>query len=151
MIQAAASENWSGPITVLIYKSDSSEITSQFQFIAQKTQDPKERRESALKHLAELHYQKAKEFDGTMTAVFTLNSDTSKQLKEKESINLKFNYSNQEYILSTRCKLLNKSDPMYQYTYWHNYMFNRTMPGTVDIVAFFPDWEASCCLNPGDT
>ncbi len=141
MIKINGSEDSIGPITILISKKDPSILTAQFRFIVKKNSDPKERMDSALKHLAEAHYQKASEFNDALTALFSFNSATSRDLIDKKSVTLGFRYTNHEYILPCNCELLDKADPLFQFTYWHNFMFNPSMPGVVDIVAFLPDWS----------
>ncbi len=141
MIRFQESGNWLGPITVLISKTDPSDMTAQFRFIAKKNHDPRERMDSALKHLAEAYYQRPSEFNDKLTALFSLNSVMAKQLLEAETVTLRIGYANQEYHLPCKSQLLKREDPLFQFTYWHNFLFNPTLPGRVDIVAFRPAWD----------
>ncbi len=135
------SGNWIEPITVLISKKQGSNITAQFRFIAKKNQDPKERMDAALKHLAEAHYQRPEDFNDELTALFSLDSPQVKKLLAAETVTLKFFQSGHEYTLPCSTRLLKDDDPAFQFTYWHNYMFNPSLPGSVRIVGFLPDWE----------
>ncbi len=140
-VQFNNSKNWFGPITVLISKRLGMNITAQFRFIAKKNQDPKERMEAALKHLAEAHYQRPEEFNDELTALFALDSPQIKEYLHADTVTLNFYQSGHEYTVPCTCQLLKDDDPKFQFTYWHNYLFNPALPGRVSILGFTPDWD----------
>jgi hypothetical protein len=130
-----------GPIVTLISKRDATKMTAQFQFIARKMHDPRLRREAVLKHLAETYYQKSISFTDQLTGLFKLDSPLAKSIVLADSVYLFFTQSNQKFIIPCETKLCDKREDLYQFTYWHNYLFNPTLPGAVDIVCFMPDWK----------
>ncbi len=134
------SRQWQGPIVVLPNKADASVITTQFRFAAKKTHDPRLRRETALKHLAEAYYQQADSFTDQLTALFALHSPTVQAMIEVGGLTLRFAQANQQYDIPCAVRLCQTNEPLYQFTYWHNYLFNATLPGEVDVVCFSPDW-----------
>ncbi len=135
------SEVWQDPIVVLPSKIDSEEITSQFRFAAKKTHDPKLRRETALKHLAEAYYQQAATFSDQLTALYQLNSVIVDQLIGADGVTLRFSQANQQYDIPCLVRRAFEEEAIYQFTYWHNFLFNAALPGKVDIACFSPDWE----------
>ena len=58
------------PVTVVINKADPEETVVQFQYIAKRTHDPRERYEAALKYLAGAYYQTPRSFHDCLAAVF---------------------------------------------------------------------------------
>lgn len=137
------SEVWQEPIVILTSKLDSAAITAQFRFAAKQTHDPNLRRETALKHLAAAYYQQAATFSDQLTALYPFNSPIVRQVIAAGGVTLRFSQANQQYIMPCTVRRTATSEPLYQFTYWHNFLFNASMPGKVDIVCFAPDWQAA--------
>ncbi len=129
-----------GNIVVLIRKKASQEVTSQLQHMVRKTRDPAERHESALGFLAAAYYQRPDEFSDELTALFGSRSTRVEQLLEARQCTLDFAQFEQRYRLTCRVETLANSDAAYEFTYWHNSLFNPSIPGDVRILAFQPDW-----------
>ena len=129
-----------GQIIVLIRKKASQEVTARFQHMVRKTRDPAERRESALRFLAEAYYQRPEEFSDELTALFGPSSAVADRLLEAGRCGLDFAQFEQRYQLTCRVKLLADSDAGFEFTYWHNSLFNPAIPGDVRVLAFQPDW-----------
>jgi hypothetical protein len=127
-------------IVVLLIKTESQEITAQFRHMVQKTFDPADRYDSAIKFLAAAYYQRASEFSDRMTALFGPDSETVRQLLAAASCRLEFSLYNQSYHIPYRVRRLSKSEPAYQATYWHNSLFNPHLPAGLQILEFQPDW-----------
>ncbi len=108
------------PINVLMSKADSEVITKQFRFLATKVQDPRERREAALKHLAEAYYQQAASFTDQLSTVFQLSSPLSKKMLDVSELVLRFTQANQQYDIPCATRLCDQTEDIYQFTYWHN-------------------------------
>ncbi len=138
-----------GPISVQIVKTNSADITREFRFMAQKTQAHQARYEAALKLLSEYYYQIPAEFDEEMTAVFSMTSELAKQIIEIKQCVLHFDQGKQLYHLHCKARAINADQPKYQATYWHNALFNPSMPGVVRMVGFTPDWNYSCFETTG--
>lgn len=130
-----------GGIVVLIRKKASQEVTSQLQHMARKTRDPAERRESALHFLAAAYYQRPGEFSDELTALFGPRSARVGQLVQARQCTLDFEQFEQRYRLSCRVEELMESDEAFQFTYWHNSLFNPSIPGDAQILRFKPDWS----------
>jgi len=132
-----------GPVSIQIVKSDSEDVTREFRFIIQKTQDHQARYESGLKLLSEYYYQIPGEFDEEMTAVYSMESEFAKRIVKSNSCMLEFDQGNQIYKLNCRTRFIEPKEQKYQATYWHNSLFNTSMPGVVSMIGFTPDWTAS--------
>ena len=133
-----------GDIVVLIRKKASQEVTSQLQHMARKTRDPAERHESALTFLAAAYYQRPDAFSDELTALFGPRSARAEQLLAARQCALDFEQYEQRYRLRCRVEALGESDEAYQFTYWHNSLFNQAIPGGVSVLAFRPDWSSEC-------
>jgi len=134
-------------VTVLLVHEDSAEITAEFRHMIRKTKDPKLRYDSALKFLAERHYQYPKEFSEFPTATFNPGSKAADRMLEHGKVILSFEEKGQKYKIPCDVKQLTPDDPAWQATYWHNHLFNSSMPGDMPILQFIPDWEA-CEAEP---
>jgi len=137
-----------GSITVLIVKQDSADITAEFRHMVRKTHDPASRFVSALKFMSAAYYQRAPEFSDLLTALFGPESQTAHQLLASGQCRLAFEQYQQRYWLPCTVHRLAESDSHYQATYWHNSLFNPTLPGSVEILGFRPDW-ARAKAEPG--
>jgi len=129
-----------GEIIVLINKTDSQTFAQQFRHMVLKTQDPNERYDSALNFFKAAYYQRGHEFDDQLTALFGPHSDTAELLHGLGRCRLHFDQFNQRFELDCIVRELPEHDHSYQLTYWHNRLFNPTMPAGVRILAFEPDW-----------
>ena len=139
-ITLAGGEAAMGHITVLINKADPDDAIAQFRHMARKTHDPKERLETALKHLQATYYQRPHEFSDVLTALFGPGSEAAGQLAATGACRLRFEQYQQSYDLPCSVRRMTESEPAYQATYWHNALFNPNLPAGVEILAFSPDW-----------
>lgn len=132
-----------GQIVTLITKQSSEHITAQFQHMVKKTQDPIERWEGAIRLLSSTYYQDPKGFSDKITALFGPDSVVCAKLIEAGKCILKFEQNNQRFSITCAVVDLQSDDSFYQATFWHNSLFNPSMPGNVNILAFIPDWSES--------
>jgi len=130
-------------IVVLIIKSRAAEFASRFRFMAAKTNDPADRRDSALRFLAAGYYQKPDEFSDELTALFAPRSGLAGRLLGAGSCVLVFEQYGQGYRLPCAVRNLPENDSAYEATYWHNSLFNPAIPGGVQVLGFQPDWNAA--------
>lgn len=135
-------------INVLILKQDLHEHTARFRHIVKRTHDPAERYHEAVRELSAAYYQRPQEFSDVMTALFALDSPDAVTLAADGRCELIFEQYSQRYDLPCAVWALPPADPAYQATFWHNSMFNPTMPGRVSILAFAPDWAAGRAEPP---
>ena len=137
-----------GQITVLVHKAEPAEDTAQFRHMVLKTHDPAERRKSALQFLQSAHYQRSKDFSDVLTALFGPESKAARQLSEIGSCRLDFAQYNQRYSLPCRVRALAAQEAGYQATFWHNSLFNPSLPASVTVLAFAPDWAHATAEPP---
>ncbi len=132
-----------GVVSVQIVKTDSEDITREFLFMGQKTHDHQARYEGAINLLSEYYYQIPDEFDEEMTAVFSMTSELAKQIIDIKQCVLHFDQGNQIYRLNCSARAIDVDEQKYQATYWHNSLFNPSMPGQVRMIGFTPNWDSS--------
>ncbi|MGI9436687.1 MAG: hypothetical protein ACR2Q4_17975 [Geminicoccaceae bacterium] len=129
-----------GPITVVITKLAPETCTAEFRYIVQRSRDPRERFQSALAYLQASYYQDPASFGDLLTAIFSIDAELPKQLAGRVDCVLDFEQFSQSYELTCAASLLEPEDCTFQATYWHNALFNPSLPGAVQIVGFRPDW-----------
>ncbi|MDJ0610459.1 MAG: hypothetical protein QNJ67_15895 [Kiloniellales bacterium] len=130
-----------GPITVLIVKADPEEATDQFRHMARRTHDPAERYKAAQKFLAAAYYQGAADFSDELTALFGPGSETVLRLLSAGRCRLRFEQYAQSYLLPCRVREHNPGAPLFEATYWHNSLYNTSLPAGVQVIGFQPDWS----------
>ena len=129
-------------VTVLAKRPEHS-VTMELRHLARRTHDPAERRENALKLLAERHYQAANEFSDTLTASFTADSRTAARLLEGRHCRLDFEQFSQRFRVHCAVRRLSEHNPLREATFWHNLLFNPRLPADCIILGFEPDWGRS--------
>lgn len=132
-----------GPVMVQMVKSDSTNVIREFRYMVKKTLDPQDRFQSAVRLLSEYYYQIPSEFDDELTAVYPLKSELVDQIIRVGSGVLVFLQGNQCYTIECSIRKLSMEEPKYQATYWHNHLFNPSMPGVVKMLGFRPLWHSS--------
>ena len=132
-----------GAATVMMVKSDSADVTREFRFIYQRTQDAADRYQQAVKLLSEYYYQIPAEFSEELAAVYPLDSAFADRVVQAGESRLVFEQGNQRYDILCRTRDIPRADPKYEAVYWHNRLFNSNLPGVVKILGFAPVWEAS--------
>ena len=125
-------------IQFLIVKQEPQATTAEIRHIVRKTPDPAEWVKNGLRILAERHYQDNFNFSNCLTALFSLDSSVAEALKEAGRCHLKFKQDSIEFAFDFDVEELNDDDVFYQSTYWHNHLFNPTLPGKVRVLAFKP-------------
>jgi hypothetical protein len=125
-------------LNFLILHGDSADRTAEFRHIVRKTQDPAQWLKNGLRILAERHYQDSEAFQDSLTALFALDSAVAAALLEAGQCRLKFVERSVEYSFEFDVKALEQDSESFQATYWHNHLFNPTLPGAVQILEFSP-------------
>jgi hypothetical protein len=111
--------------------------------MALKTQDPQERYKKAVQLLSASFYQNVEQFSGLMTGVFSMNSETVNRLTKNQRCVLEFDFQQQKFRVPAGIKVLLKKKPVYEFTYWHNFLFNPYLSPDVTVLGFEPDWTDS--------
>jgi hypothetical protein len=139
-VLTAEGDELSAGIVVLIVERESADSTALFRHQYLKTNDPLERYDKILELLAGSYFQQPGRFADVITASFGPDSTLVPRLLNHGRCVLAFEQYAQAYRLPCKVAELAKDDALYQATYWHNRMFNPSMPPGVRILAFLPDW-----------
>ncbi len=125
----------------LIVKQQDASVTAELQHIVRKTPDPTEWVKNGLRILAERYYQDDFNFSNKITALFSLDSSVSEALVAAGECHLKFKQDSIAHAFDFDVCKLDESDDDYQATWWHNRLFNPTLPGKVIVLEFKPRFE----------
>ena len=136
------------PIVTVLCRRPEHSVTMELRHLARRTHDPAERRENALKLLAERHYQAAREFSDTLTASFPPDSATAARLREARHCRLDFEQFSQRFRVRCTVRRLSEHNPLREATFWHNLLFNPRLPADCVILGFEPDWGRSEAEEP---
>ena len=134
-------------VTVLCRRPEHS-ATMELRHMARRTHDPSERREAALKFLAERYYQAPREFSDTLTASFAPDSATAAELLAHRACRLDFEQFSQRYQVHCTVRRLSPNNPLREATFWHNLLFNPRLPADCTILGFEPVWPKSDAEPP---
>jgi len=130
-------------VTLLLVPDLLQDSIRQFRFMALKTQDPQERYKKAIELLSSSFYQNVENFSGLMTGVFSMNSETVNRLTKNQRCVLEFDFQQQKFRVPAGTKVLLKQNPAYEFTYWHNFLFNPYLSTDITVIGFEPDWYDS--------
>lgn len=122
----------------LVVRGDSAARTDEFRHIVRKTPDSSQWIKNGLRILAEMHYHEIDQFDDRLTALFGLDSALADALLQARQCHLKFIENSVEYGFDFDVAALDEADELFQATYWHNRLFNPTLPGRVRVLCFSP-------------
>lgn len=137
-----------GTIIVVLVLKDPEETTQEFRHIVKRTQDPRERYEAALRYLQSSYFQAPARFDDRLTAVFGIDAELPKRLSGRRDCVLAFEQFSQRFRLPCSAESLEPDDPAFQATYWHNALFNPSLPAHVQMLRFQPDWSRAEASPP---
>lgn len=93
--------------------------------------------------LSSTYYQDPKGLSDKITVLFGPDSVACAKLIEAGKCILDFEQNNQRFSIPCTVVDLQPDDSFYQATFWHNSLFNPSLPGNVIILAFIPDWSES--------
>ena len=127
-----------GRLSFLIVREQPAERTAEFRHIVRKSPDPGEWIKNGLRILSELHYHEDREFDDQLTALFSLDSNLAYALIKAGECHLKFAQDSVDYAFDFDVVSLDQNDEMFEATYWHNRLFNPTLPGKVRVLGLSP-------------
>jgi len=127
-----------GRINFLIVKQETESTTSEFRHIILKTQDCADWITNGLHILAERHYQDDFNFSDQLTALFGTDSSLADALTTAGQCHLKIVEGSIEQEFDFNVKEFREKESAYQATYWHNHLFNPSIPGRVRVLGFTP-------------
>lgn len=130
-----------GSITVVLVPTEPDESTLEFRHIVRRTHDPRERYQAALRYLQAHHFQDPARFDDRLTAVFGSEAELPALISGREDCLLTFDQFGQRYQLPCSAERLDQQERAFQATFWHNALFNPSLPAEVEVLRFKPDWN----------
>jgi hypothetical protein len=122
----------------LIVKQESDKLNSELRHIIKKSRDSAEWVKNGLRILAERHYLDDFNFCAELTALFSLDSSLAEALSAAGECHLKFVEDSIEYEFDFNVRELAEQDSAHQATYWHNHLFNPSLPGRIRVLGFAP-------------
>ena len=123
--------------TVLIEKNCLN-TAKMFEFMIKQTNEPEIRFDKIIKFLSSEYYNTATNFDGSFTATFDKNSEIYKKISKKKKLTAQFFERGTGFNFPINISKLNKVDPRWQYTFWHNSFFNSNLNENIQIIHFVP-------------
>lgn len=137
-----------GQVVVIVAEKDPEATTAQFRHIVQRTMDPAERFEKAIGFLSSAYFQKARNFEPRLLALFGPASPAAMRLVADGRCVLSFRQFSQSYRLPSQVEALDAGDAFAQALVWHNAMFNPAQPPDCVPLAFAPVWDEGTAFPP---
>lgn len=125
-------------LNFLIVKQEPADLTAEFAHIIRKTLDSKDWLKNGLRILSERHYQDGTNFSNQLTALFSLDSTLADALLTAGQCHLKFKQDSINFAFDFDVAELSEQNETYQATYWHNHLFNASIPGQVRVLGLTP-------------
>ena len=107
-----------------------------FEFMIKQTHEPEIRFDKAVKFLSSEYYNNSENFEGSFTATFDKHSDIYKKLIKIKKSNVQFFEKETGFRFPVTIRKLKKNDPKWQYTFWHNFIFNPSLNENIEILYF---------------
>lgn len=130
-------------IVVLLNRRDSEELAMEFRFLFQRTRDPERRRADVVAAMAASFFQQPGEFSDTLSALFFPGFRPLERLLGGGAVGLRFEQHNRRYRLPCAVRRLDEGHSLYRFAYWHNLLFNPSIPPGISVLAFEPDWAGA--------
>ena len=113
-------------VTTLLVRNEAESFAPEFRHLARRTHAPRAMRDAALALLAEHYCQYARDFSGLLSATFGVDSPLAAPRARG--------------ALPCTVAMLPPDDPRREETWWHNALFNPSLPPDVPVLAFAPRW-----------
>ena len=107
-----------------------------FEFMIKQTHELELRFDKAVKFLSSEYYNNPRNFEGSFTATFDKNSNVFKKLLKIKKFNVQFFERETGFQFPVTISKLKKNDANWQYTFWHNSLFNPTLNENIEILYF---------------
>jgi len=137
-----------GHVTVIVVEREPEAMTAQFRHIVQRTHDPADRFDKGIAVLSSAYFQKARQFEPRLFALFGPGSPSAAALVADGRCVMTFRQFSQSYRLPARVTRLDDDDPFAQALFWHNAMFNPALPTGTEKLAFAPVWDEGTAFPP---
>jgi hypothetical protein len=132
-----------GRITVVLNRLPEEAQLRELRFIVQRTQEPLERWEAAMRLFQGSYFRQPRQFTDELTALFAPDSALAAAVATAGTCRLRFAQFNQRYVLPCLVRRVLPDDPLHAATSWHNALFNPRLPPEPAILAFKPDWNTA--------
>jgi hypothetical protein len=130
-------------LTVLLVPKAPEESTAFFRFQVAKSADPRETYEKVLRFLQADYFQDPKTFSERLLAVLPENAPLAGALTASGRCVLDFAQGRHGFRLPCKVKALKDGHADRDAAIWHNRIFNPTLPDSVEVLAFKPDWKTA--------
>ena len=130
-------------LTVLLAPKDPEESTAFFRFQVQKSADPRETYQKALRFLQSEYYQNAKQFSDRLLAVLPPDAPLAAALIDAGECVLDFSQGRHRFRLACKVKPVKNGNANHAAAIWHNRVFNPTLSDGMQVLAFKPDWKSA--------
>jgi hypothetical protein len=125
----------------LLVPLEPAESTAYLKFQVQRTDEPEEAREAALKYLGSDYFQLPENFSDEITAVFSAVSPVAEALLKAREALLDFDQYAQRFRLICRVRRLRTEEPARESSFWQARLFNPNLPKDAAVLGFKPDWK----------
>jgi hypothetical protein len=132
-----------GQITVVLTRLPEHTLVPELRFTVQRTQEPLERWEAAMRLFQGGYFQEPRLFSDELTALFSTEAPLPREALAAGRCTLAFRQFGQSYLLPCAARRLAEAEPLFEATWWHNALFNPNLPPEAQILAFAPDWGAA--------
>lgn len=129
-----------GRVTVVLNRLPEHAMVPELRFAVQRTREPLERWEAAMRLFQGGYFQQPRRFDDELTALFGPGSALAEAALAAGRGTLRFAQLGQRYALPCAIRRLEPGEPLFEATRWHNALFNPRPPPDPTILAFKPDW-----------
>ncbi len=130
-------------MSFMILKDDMSSHIAEFRHIVKKSKDPSDWMKNGLKILAEWYYHDHKIFSDDLTALFAMDSPLAEAMKKAGKVRLNIAQDSMQFEFDFEVTALADNDEAFQATYWHNHLFNPTLPGKVQVLKMTPSLDVA--------
>ena len=128
-------------VVSLLVPLEPAESTAYFKFQVQRTNEPEEAREAALKYLGSDYFQLPENFSDETTAVFGAVSPLAEALLKAGEALLDFEQYAQRFRLICKVRRLRMEEPARELSFWQARLFNPNLPKNAAVLGFKPDWK----------
>ena len=130
-------------LTVLLTPRDPEESTAFFRFQVQKSADPRETYQKALRFLQSEYYQDSKQFSDRLLAVLPPDAPLTTALIDAGKCVLDFSQGRHGFRLPCKVKVMKNGNANHAAAIWHNRIFNPTLSDGMQVLAFKPNWKSA--------
>ena len=130
-------------MTVVLIPKKPDSHTKFFEFQVQKSPDPKQSYEAALKVFQGEYFQKPGSFTDLLAAQFSADSNVAQNLLDIQQCILEFEQFSQTWRMRCDVSLLGNDDAIKHHVLAHNRLFNRNISSDAAVLALAPQWHSA--------